>query len=272
MKNTVTQITLLTLCLIVSSCGLFSDKAVFKDSGYKNVSYFQDVNHSGYFEEKINNYTPFKIQNGDILGINVNSINQEAASVFNTSTNRVNGAAPDAVSPVYGFKVDGSGNVQLPLVGDMKVVGMTTDQVAKQLSTNLLPYLKSPIVNIRVLNFKVSILGDVLRPNVYNIQNERININEAISLAGDLNITANRKNVLLVREEDGNRTYYTIDLTKKDLFSSPYYYLHNNDVIYVDPDKTKYDTVSRSYKRTTLTLSALSIAAVVLSALLIYRR
>ncbi|GAB3906931.1 polysaccharide biosynthesis/export family protein [Mucilaginibacter boryungensis] len=272
MKNTIIQTTLLAFSLILSSCSFFRDKGVFKDSGYQNVSYFQNADHSGYFEEKINNYAPFKIQSGDILGINVNSVNQEAASVFNTSTNRVNGASPDAINPVYGFKVDVNGNVQLPLVGDMKVAGMTTDEVAKKLTSNLLPYLKNPIVNIRVLNFKVSVFGDVLRPNVYNIQNERININEVISLAGDLNITANRKNILLVREEDGKRMYYTIDLTKKDLFDSPYYYLHNNDVIYVDPDKTKYDTVSRSYKRTTITLSALSIAAVVLSAMFIYYR
>ncbi|GAA4089428.1 polysaccharide biosynthesis/export family protein [Mucilaginibacter panaciglaebae] len=265
MKN-ITQITLFALSLILSSCG------VFKDSEYKNVSYFQNIDHSGFHEEKIDNYTPFKIQPGDILGINVNSINQEAASVFNTSTNRINGSSPDAINPVYGFKVDANGNVQLPLVGEMKVTGMTTDEVAKQLTGNLVPYLKSPIVNIRVLNFKVSVFGDVLRPNVYHIQNERVNINEAISLAGDLNITANRKNILLVREEDGKRMYYNIDLTKKDLFYSPYYYLHNNDVIYVDPDKTKYDTVSRSYKHTTITLSALSIAAVVLSALFVYYR
>ncbi len=266
MKNSITQIMLLTLLLVISSCG------AFKDSGYKDVSYFQNLNHNGTYDETINNYSSFKIQSGDILGINVNSVNQEAASVFNTSTSRVNGATPDALNPVYGFRVDGNGNVQLPLVGTMKVAGMTTDEVAKSLTSNLLQYLKSPIVNVRVLNFKISVFGDVLRPNVYNIQNERININEAISLAGDLNITANRKNVLLVREEDGKRTFYNIDLTKKDLFTSPYYYLHNNDVVYVDPGKTKYDSVSRSYKRATLTLSALSIAAVIISALFIYSR
>ncbi|MDB5030804.1 polysaccharide biosynthesis/export family protein [Mucilaginibacter sp.] len=267
MKNNITLITLLALSLLISSC------SVFKDQGYKNVSYFQNLDHTGFHEEKINNYTPFKIQSGDILGINVNSsINQEAASVFNTSTNRLAGANPDAINPVYGFKVDANGNVQLPLVGNMKVVGMTTDEAAKVLTVNLLTYLKSPIVNIRILNFKISVFGDVLRPNVYNIQNERINITEAISLAGDLNITANRKNVLLVREEEGKRMYFNIDLTKKTLFDSPYYYLHNNDVIYIDPDKTKYDSVSRNYKRATLGLTALSIAAVVLSAFFVYHR
>ena len=265
MKNNITLITLLVLSLLISSC------SVFKDQEYKDVSYFQNLDHTGFHEEKINNYTPFKIQPGDILGINVISpSNQEAASVFNTSTNRVIGANPDAINPVYGFKVDADGNVQLPLVGNMKVAGITTDQIAKELTNSLLTYLKSPTVNVRVLNFKISVFGDVLRPNVYNIQNERITINEAISMAGDLNITANRKNALLIREEDGKRMYYNIDLTKKVLFDSPYYYLHNNDVIYIDPDKTKYDSVSRNYKRATLGLTALSIAAIVLSAFIVY--
>ena len=265
MKNNITLIALLAFSLIFSSCN------VFKDQEYKNVSYFQNLDHNGFHEENIDNYTPLKIQPGDLLGINViSSSNQEAASVFNTSINRVAGTNPDVVNPVYGFKVDAGGNVQLPLVGNMKVAGMTTDQVAKDLTSNLLNYLKQPIVNVRILNFKISVFGDVLRPNVYNIQNERININEAISLAGDLNITANRKNALLIREEDGKRMYYTIDLTKKVLFDSPYYYLHNNDVLYIDPDKTKYDTVSRNYKRATLGLSVLSIAAVILSAFIVY--
>lgn len=266
MKNTITIILFIAVSMLLTSCG------VFKDKGYKEVSYFQNRDVKGFQQEDINNYTPFLIQTGDVLGINVTSLNQEAASVFNTSTSRVNGASPDALNPVYGFKVDADGNVQLPLVGEMKLAGITTDEASKKLRKSLESYLKSPIVNMRVLNFKVSVIGDVLRPNVYNIPNERVNINEVIGMAGDLNITANRKNVLLIREEGGKRSYYNIDLTKKDLFTSEYYYLHNNDILYVDPDKTKYDSVSRSYKNATLTLSVLSIAAVIISALFVYSR
>jgi polysaccharide export outer membrane protein len=266
MKKEIIQLSILVGVLFISSCG------VFRDREYKNVSYFQNAEHSGFTQENITNYTPLKIQSDDILGINVSSINQDAASVFNTSINKVNGSNGDntVVNPVYGFKVDGNGEVQLPLAGTMKVAGLTTNEAAKQLTANLLPFLKSPIVNIRILNFKISVLGDVLRPNVYNVQNEHININEALTLAGDLNITAKRTNVLLVREQDGKRQFVYIDLTKKELFDSPYYYLHNNDILYIDPDKTKYDTVSRSYKKATLTLSALSVLAIVLSGFLVY--
>ncbi|TWJ00645.1 polysaccharide export outer membrane protein [Mucilaginibacter frigoritolerans] len=252
--------------LLLSACGLYKDK------GYQQVSYYQDANRSGDIQEEIKNYEPFKIQPGDILGINVNSLNPEAASVFNTSIARVSGNNLDnsTTNPIYGFKVDANGQMQLPLVGTMKVYGLTTDEVAKQLTANLQEYLKGPIVNVRILNFKISVLGDVMKPDIYTIQNEHININEALSLAGDLSITAKRTNVLLIREENGKRQFITLDLTKKYVFDSPYYYLHNNDVIYVDADKTKYDNVARSYKTNTLVISGISVVAILVSAFLVY--
>ena len=113
----------------------------------------------------------------------------------------------------------------------MKVSGLTTEEVSQQLTSNLLPYLNKPIVNVRVLNFKISVFGDVLKPDVFTIQNEHININEALALAGDLNITAKRDNILLIREQNGKRQYFPVDLTKKEIFESPYYYLQNNDIL-----------------------------------------
>jgi polysaccharide export outer membrane protein len=155
----------------------------------------------------------------------------------------------------------------------MKVAGMTTDQVAQQLTNDLLPYLKKPIVNVRLLNFKISVMGDVLKPDSYTVQNEHINIYEALSLAGDLNITAKRKGVFLIREQNGKRQYFPIDLTKKEVFNQPYYYLQNNDILYVEPDQSKYSNVdNRGYKNTSLILSGLSAIAIVVSALLIQNR
>lgn len=268
MKKKLPLLAITVLIVFISSCGLYKDK------GYKQVSYYQDIDRAGT-TEPITNYQPLKIQAGDLLGINVNSLNPESSSVFNTSINRVNGNGIDAsaTNPIYGFRVDAAGQVQLPLVGAQHVAGLTTDEVAKQLTGKLQDYLKSPIVNVRVLNFKISVLGDVLKPDSYTIQNEHININEALSLAGDLTITAKRTNVLLVREENGQRHFVTIDLTKKDVFDSPYYYLHNNDVIYVDADKTKYDNVARSYKTNTFVISsALAVLAILASAFFIYHK
>lgn len=236
-------------------------------SSYKTIPYFQDLNKTAATKEAIKNYSPLTIQPEDILGVNVSSLNPEASAIFNYNLNRVNGNNYDnsPSNPVVGYLVDQNGQIRLPLIGTMKVSGYTTAQIREQLQQKLVTYLKEPVVNIRVLNFKISVLGDVLKPDVYTIQNERITLPEALSLAGDLNITAIRTNVLLVRELDGNREYIPIDLTSKELFNSPYYYLRNNDVIYVQPDKTKYATVDRGYRTATLVLSGLSIIAIVLS-------
>lgn len=268
MKNKLQLLAIAFFILICSSCSLYKDK------GYQQVSYFQDIKSPGA-TQAIANFQPLKIQPADLLGINVNSLSPEGNAVFNTSINRVNGNGLDAstTNPIYGFRVNANGQIQLPYVGSMTVAGMTTDEVSKALAAKLQDYLKSPIVNVRILNFKISVLGDVQRPDTYNIQNEHININEALSLAGDLTITAKRNNILLVREENGQRQFFVIDLTKKDVFDSPYYYLHNNDVIYVDADKTKYDNVARSYKTTTVALNtAISVLAILVSALVVFTR
>lgn len=236
-------------------------------STYKNVPYFQDLKNTPEIEESISNLSAFTIQPGDILGINVSSLNPESSAQFNYNLQRANGSNYDSSpgNPVVGYLVDQKGEIYLPLIGALKVSGSSNAELRQDLQSKLLKYLKEPVVNIRVLNFKVSVLGDVLRPDVYTIQNERITITEALSLAGDLNITAIRNNVLLMRELDGKRKYIRIDLTSKDLFNSPYYYLKSNDVIYVQPDKTKYATVDRGYRTATLVLSGLSIIAIVLS-------
>ena len=130
---------------------------------------------------------------------------------------------------------------------------------------NLTPYLKSPIVNVRLLNFKVSILGDVLRPDIYTVTDERFSILDALSKAGDLNITARRGKVWLIRENEGQRQYIPINLNSKEIFTSSYFYLKNNDVIYVQPGRTKFAGTDRGYKIGSLILSGLSIIAIIAS-------
>jgi len=246
---------ILIAVISLSSCG-----------SYKNIPYFQDLKETIPTDEQVENYSPLTIQTADILGINVSSRNPESSAIFNYNLNRVNGNVYDtsADNPVTGYLVDQNGNIHLPLIGDLKVVGLTTAELREKLNQTLLTYYKDPVVNVRILNFKISIYGDVLRPNIYTIQNERTTITQALSLAGDLNITAKR-NVVLIREIDGKRKFIPLDLTSKKLFESPYFYLKNNDEIYVQPDRTKYATVDRGYRVATLVLSGLSIIAIVLS-------
>jgi len=250
------------ICCLVLLLALFCSC-----SSYKKVPYFQDLNHNAITQDQINNYSPLIIQPADILGINVNSRNPESSAIFNYNLNRVNGSPFDnsPENPITGYLVDDKGDIHLPLIGNLKAAGLTTSQLSTQMDQLLLKYYKDPVVNIRLINFKVSIFGDVLRPNVYTLQNERTTITQALSLAGDLNITALRNNIILIREQDGKRNYYPIDLTSKKLFDSPYYYLRNNDEIYVQADRTKFAQVDRGYRTATLILSGLSIIAIVLS-------
>jgi polysaccharide biosynthesis/export protein len=225
---------------------------------YREIPYFQDVNRSGVTQEAINNYSPLIIQPNDILGINVSSLNADASAAFNSNPEN---------NPNTGYVVNQKGEIKLPMVGVVKVGGLTTDELRTQLQRSMLTYLREPTVNVRILNFKISVLGDVARPNVYAVPpGERITIPEALSLAGDLNITGLRE-VLLIREINGRREFVPIDLKSKALFDSPYYYMKNNDMIYVDPHKTKLAIVENS--KFSIGLSVLSILGFALTQALI---
>lgn len=238
-----------TLLLLIAGLLTF-----FSCSSYRKIPYFQDVNRERRAIEDINNYSPLTIQPSDILSVTVSSLNPLA---YNDSAGRE-----------LGYLVNQDGEVSLPLIGKVKVAGLTTSVVEDQIQEKLTAYLTQPAVNVRVLNFKVAILGDVSRPDVYQVASERITITEALSMAGDLNITARRNDLLLIREVNGKREYVPLDLTSSDIFHSPYYYLKNNDVIYVQPDKTKYATVDGSYRTFSLVLSGLSIVAIILTNIL----
>ena len=241
-KRAVLSLFILTVMFIFSSC-----------RSYREIPYFQDVKRSGITDEQINNFSPLTIQPNDIIGVNVISSNTEASTTFNYNASN---------NPNTGYVVNQKGEVKLPLIGVVKVAGLSTEELRTQLQRSLLTYLREPVVNVRILNFKISVLGDVQRPDVYQVANERITLPEALSLAGDLNITGKRE-ILLVREINGKREYVPIDLKSKNLFNSPYYYLKNNDMIYVDPHKTKLAVAENA--KFSAVLSALTIVAIIVS-------
>jgi polysaccharide export outer membrane protein len=245
--------------LTLSSCGV----------QYKQVPYFQNVADSGMVQEVITNYQVLKIQKDDILAITVASLNTEASAIFNMgNTSSIQNGAGTNVNPASnsnGFLVDQNGAIQLPIVGSIQVAGLTTSAARELIQLKLEPFLKEPIVSLRLINFKISVLGDVSRPGVFPIQNERISVTEALSMAGDLTITAIRNNVLLVREVAGKRQYVRLDLQKKEVFNSPYFYMQNNDVLYVQPGNAKYASVDSSYRNVSIIISALSIIALLIT-------
>jgi len=235
---------------------------------YKQVPYFQDVKAGSITEEKIENFTGLVIQPADILGINVSSRNPESSAILNYNLTRANGnnynTSPD--NPVTGYRVDADGFIHLPLIGNFKVAGYTTDQISVRLDSALLTYYKDPVSNVRIINFKVYVFGDVQKPNVYILQNEQTSVIDALTMAGDLNITGLRKNVMLIRTENGVRKYISLDITSKNLMQSPYFYLKNNDQIYVTPGKAKFTTANdQGFRIATLVLAALSIVAILIA-------
>jgi polysaccharide export outer membrane protein len=235
-------------------------------SSYQQIPYYQDLSQSGEVRQPVSNESPLTISPSDLLAINATSKNPETATIFNYNLNTVSGSyavTPD--NPVIGYRVDEEGRIHLPLIGKLMVQGLTTTQLRDNMTKALSAYYKDPVVNIRIINFKVAIYGDVLKPDMYTLENERTTVTQALSLAGDLNITAMRKNVLLIRTEKGERKMVRLDLTSKNIFNSPYFYLKNNDEIYVQPDRTKFATVDRGYRTASLVLSGLSIIAIVLS-------
>lgn len=253
-KNVVKFLVLFSaVSLIFSSC-----------SSYKKVPYFQDLDRSKIVNEDINNMSMLTIQPLDQLSISVTSLNQDAANVFTNNIQNSSNAITSE-SPVYGYVVDSKGEVSLPLIGVVKVTGLTTEELSQRLQQQLTTYLSKPNVSVRIVNFKVAVLGDVMRPNIYRSTSERLTITEALSLAGDLNITAKRDDITLVREIDGKRTYIPIDLTSKKLFESPYFYMKNNDLLFVQPGKLKLATVDTGYRNASLIISALSLIAIAVS-------
>jgi len=245
----------------------------FSCTPYKGVPYFQDLQRDSIQVEKIINYTPLTVQPGDLLALNVNSLNHEADAQFNYNLERPsginsitgltdNGTASEGV--VFGYLVDEEGNINLPIIGEVKVSGLSTEQISVDLQTRLASVLSNPIVNVRLVNFTVSILGDVKTPGVFAVKDEKTTITEAIALAGDLNTTGIR-NILIIREVDGIRKYIPLDLKSKNIMNSPYYYLKNKDVIYVQPNKDKVSGSDSAFTKASLLLAALSLVAIFLT-------
>ncbi len=245
MNSSLTRYSLLILLLYIAVWGGTSSCV-----SPKSIVYFQGdtLRHSS--QSLTQKYVP-TIQSSDLLSIVVGSLNTEANEIFNaanlarTASTNYSTTGGGLREQTLGYLVDSQGYVEIPLTGRVKVAGLTTNIAADTIRLRLLNYLKEPSVMVRTLNFKVSVLGEVLRPAVYVIPDEKITLPEVLSLAGDLTIYGKRNNVMVIREENGTRQIARLDLTTKEIFDSPYYYIHKNDVIYIEPVKTRIAATDR---------------------------
>ena len=226
---------------------------------YKQLQVLQgDIDSARFSQFKVPEQ---RVQKGDQLSIAVFSDNAAASAMFNT------GSIPSLVGlPVQQagsgvqhqaniYEVDNEGMIFFPQIGKLKLEGLTREGITELLNTRLRDkYLTNPYYVIQFLNLKITVFGDVNKPGVYPLTRPNTNIFEVLTLAGDLTYYGKRENVLVIREQDGRRVFGRIDITRPDVFNSPYYYLQQNDMVFVDMRKGKVSSVDQTWLRNTSVL------------------
>lgn len=234
----------------------------------KDLVYFQPADSISLITNYENN-TP-KLQAGDILAISVTADDIRATQPFNQISsyagNTGNLQAANPFIPTY--VIDNNGYVDFPKLGKIKLAGMTRAEALDYLREEVSKYIVSPGISLEIRNFRVTVLGEVKNPGTFPINNDRITLLEAIGLAGDLTINGVRKNVLVIREQNGFKNEYRVDLTSRDALNSPVYYLAQNDVIYVEPNGARV----QSSKYTQNTSIFVSVSSVIIGLIAIFVR
>ena len=227
----------------------------------KEVVYFQNASSFETLVDK-NSFTPkFKVD--DLVSINVSTLDNEASVPFNLYKGVTEGSIR---AEEVEYLIDQEGNINFPVIGKLKISGLSPEEVRLLLSERLKDYLKDPIINIRLVNFTVTILGEVRSAGTYPVGGERITILEALGLAGDLTIKGMRKNVMVIRDFDGTKVYTRLDLTQKEAMNSPVYYLTQNDVVYVEPNQSAVTSSSLDNRATI----AISLASLVITSTILF--
>lgn len=235
MKHSLLPVVIMTaVMLLLGSCGKRT---------YRNINYLQEAQKDTAMTMK--SEIGILVQPKDMISIVVSSRNPELAAMFNLANVSYQAGAETSTSGSYnrilGYSVDNNGDIDFPIVGKINVAGLTRWQVADKVKDELTTrnLLKDPVVSVEFLNFKVSVMGEVSHPGTYTITGDKITLLEALSLAGDLTIYGRRDRVTVVRELNGKRNIYIVDIRSVDLFTSPAYYLQQNDVVIVEPNKDR---------------------------------
>lgn len=225
MKNKIFQFLCIFSLVIITSCGSRKDIVYFQNQEQLTTSFEQ--------------YIP-KIQPTDQLAIVISAADVAAAAPFNqlsTIQTTANSNTLSPYSPTY--TVDESGNISLPMVGNIKLGGLTRSQAIETIKEKVGKYIVNPGVNVNFVNFRISVLGEVTRPGSFIVPTERITLLDALGMAGDMTIKGKRENVTVIRESNGVKERYSVDLTSESALNSPVYYLAQNDVVYVEPNSAQ---------------------------------
>lgn len=250
------------LFLIISSCSV-----------PKDVAYFQGLKNLQEVANGIKIRTIYKPQ--DIISIVISASDPETVIPFNivdssisTDSGLLNNNKASSKTAMY--LIDSNGMIAFPVIGELKIAGLSGDEVKKMIKEKLKTYIKDPLVSVQLENFKVTILGEVSNPGSFAIENERITLVEALGLAGDLSIQGMRTNITVIREGNNKQTIYKVDLTSKDVFNSPVFYLAQNDIVYVEPNSVKKKE-SRSSNWPRVLTSVSSVLGIIISVIVLTR-
>ncbi|MFD1467658.1 polysaccharide biosynthesis/export family protein [Hymenobacter caeli] len=233
-------------------------------SAGRNLVYFSDLTGTSTDQTPIQNRIETKIESGDLLSIIVSSLNAETNLMFNSGillpAATGGGAGTAATNRINeGYLVDSNGEINLPTIGKIKMTGLTKEEAADKITTIVGKSAKSPIVTVRFLNFRVTVIGEVNRPATFTVPSEKINVLEALGLAGDMTGYGRRDDVLIIREKNNVRTTTRINLNNKSVLNSPFFYLQQNDIVYVEPDHAKALQVSTRSVNLPIYLSVASV-------------
>lgn len=255
-KKILKSLCLLSLVLVASSCVTSKEIVYFQDeplSEYNNINMNSDIVYKP-------NDLVFISVGGDaeaVASFNLPAISYSASSIS---------ANGELKMPTY--LLDKDGQIEYPVLGTLKLGGLTREQATAYLKNKIKKYVKDPIINIRLINFTISVLGEVKNPGTFTIEDERISLSEALGMAGDLTVYGKRENVLLIRERDGKKVFAKFDLTKVSTIASPNYYLEQNDVLYVEPNSAKVRSASYNQNNGVI-ISAVGTLATILAIFLV---
>ena len=231
----------------------------------KDVLYFQGVDSLSkeQLAQMNQNYTS-RICPDDLLTITVTGWDPTVVTPFNPPAwaYALPGEAEVGSSmQLHTYLVDNDGNITFPVLGKVQAAGLSKQELAARLQKEISHYLKTALVNVQIVNYKVVIMGEIARPGALNVRNDRISILDAIGQSGDLTINANRKNILVIRDHNGKKEFGRVDITNPAIFESPYYYLKQNDLVYIEPNKPK----QRNYNVTQSQTFTISIVSTLLT-------
>ncbi len=235
---------------------------------YQNVPYFANIPSGVEIykkgeDSKAPEYTGLKVKPDDLLVITVNTLDNRL-SVFSRNEVRTQDSQAEQSHSLDGFLVSSEGAIDLPLLGTLNVSGLTTAQIRNLVKQKAVVYYKDPVVNVRISNFKITVLGEVNKPGIYYIGGEKATLLDALGLAGDLTIFGKRENVMLLRQVGDKQKAVRYNLNDGQALNSPYLYLQQNDVVYVEPNKNKSDATDVQKNRTISILGTLASFVVII--------